>query len=100
LDESHNCTILDEQVTYDKEKSTLRELLAGKGIYVFIQRAKYGGGSKIICQHSETFKTKVGKKTVVIAPRTWFITEIIMTDCNNWTSRQFNPRHKMTAAGN
>jgi hypothetical protein len=32
---------------------------------------------------------------VFISPRAWFIDEIIMNDCNNWTSRQFNPRHKL-----
>jgi hypothetical protein len=95
LDEAHNCAILDEQVTYEKKKSTLRELLADKGIFSFIQQAKYRGGSKLICQHSALVETKINKKATTISPRTWFIDTLIIDDGNNWTTKQFNVRNKL-----
>jgi hypothetical protein len=96
LDDAHNNMILDESVTYDKEQSSLRELLASKGLYAFVQQSRYGGNSKLICQHTATFETKVGANNVSIAPRSWFVNEIIMADDNNWTARQFSPKHKHT----
>jgi hypothetical protein len=38
----------------------------------------------------------VGTTNVSIAPRSWFVNEIIMADGNNWTARQFNPKHNHT----
>jgi hypothetical protein len=95
LDEANNNMILDEDVTHAEEKSTLRKLLASKGMYAFIQQARYGGPSKLVCQHTATFEAKAGTKTETIAPRSWFIEEIIMADNNNWTARQFSPKHKL-----
>jgi hypothetical protein len=94
LDDAHNNMILDESVTHNGEQCSLRELLASKGLYTFVQQARYGGPSKLICQHTATFETKVGANKVSIAPRSWFIDEIILADGNNWTARQFNPKHK------
>jgi hypothetical protein len=94
LDDVHNNLILDESVTHNGEQCSLRELLASKGLFAFVQQARYRGPSKLICQHTATFETKVGANKVSIAPRSWFIDEIIMADGNNWTARQFNPKHK------
>jgi hypothetical protein len=96
LDDAHNNMILDESVTHNGEQFSLRELLASKGLYAFIQQTRYGGPSKLICQHTALFETKVETKNVSIAPRSWFVEEIIMADGNNWTARQFNPKHKHT----
>jgi hypothetical protein len=96
LDDAHNNMILDESVTHNGEQCSLRELLASKGLYAFIQQTRYGGPSKLIRQHTASFETKQGTKNVSIAPRSWFIDEIIMADGNNWTARQFNPKHKHT----
>jgi hypothetical protein len=96
LDDAHNNMILDESVTHNGEQCSLRELLASKGLYAFIQKTRYGGTSKLICQHTAVFETKDGTNNVSIAPRSWFVNEIIMADGNNWTSRQFNPKHKHT----
>jgi hypothetical protein len=59
-------------------------------------QARYGGTSKLICQHTASFEIKVGANNVLIAPRSWFVNDIIMADGNNWTARQFNPKHKHT----
>jgi hypothetical protein len=96
LDDAHNNMILDESVTHDGKQCSLRELLASKGLYSFIQQARYGGTSKLICQHTASFETKVGTNNVSIAPRSWFVDEIIMADGNNWTARQFSPKHNHT----
>ena len=87
--------ILDEPVTFAGKTGSFRSLLNSKGLYAFIQNAKYGGGSKLVCQHEANFETKSGSKTTTISPRAWFVNEIIMADNNDWTIRQFNPRHKL-----
>jgi hypothetical protein len=75
--DAHNNMILDESVTHNGEQCSLRQLLASKGLFAFIQQTRYGGTSKLICQHTATFETKVGTNNVKISPRSWFIEEII-----------------------
>lgn len=87
--------ILDEPVTFAGKIGEFRALLKSKGLFAYIQHLKYRGDTKLVCQHEETFDAKINSKLASISPWAWFINECIMTDNNDWTVRQFNPRHKL-----
>jgi hypothetical protein len=100
LSNAETSTVLSEQVTHLGGTSTLRELLASKKIFAFIQNSQ-SGGCNIICQHDDPTIIQSKGKSEVQQQCAWFTTHIIgaekdLTEQLDWTMKKFEPRWPYT----